>query len=418
MLEHRWRNVAFSAIAGFVVLSSSGAIASEKVLYSFRGGSDGANPYAGLIADSAGNLYGTTGGGGSGTDCRGGSSGCGTVFKLAPDGTETVLYSFLGGNDGANPSSSLITDRAGNLYGTTVEGGGANNYGTVFKLAADGAETVLYAFKGGSDGISPAGNLVADRSGNLYGATAAGGSYTGSACTDRGCGTVFEIGPNGTETILYTFQGGSDGGVPYAGLTRDKSGNLYGTTNLGGTNIPNNCGGGDLGCGTIFKVTQSGTESVVYDFQGGSDGWAPEAGLTMDSAGNLYGTTAGGGGAAYCEFGCGTIFKAAPDGTETVLYAFQGGSDGLVPQAGVIMDKAGNLYGTTFAGGGTHCKRAGCGTVFKLAPDGTETVLSELYGKHGVQPAAGLFMGKDGLLYGTATIGGADNDGVVFSVKR
>jgi uncharacterized repeat protein (TIGR03803 family) len=411
-----------SCVSGVCTPTATNAMSAEKVLYSFRGGSDGANPYAGLIADSAGNLYGTTGGGGSGTDCRGGSSGCGTVFKLAPDGTETVLYSFLGGNDGANPSSSLITDRAGNLYGTTVEGGGANNYGTVFKLAADGAETVLYAFKGGSDGISPAGNLVADRSGNLYGATAAGGSYTGSACTDRGCGTVFEIAPNGTETILYTFQGGSDGGGPDAGLTRDKSGNLYGTTALGGTNNPNNCS--DLGCGTVFEVTQSGAESVIYDFQGGSDGSAPEAGLTIDNAGNLYGTTAfGGTGGAQCvegQDGCGTIFRLAPDGTESVLYSFQGGTDGWSPVAGVVRDKTGNLYGTTFAGGGAHCAHVadGCGTVFKLAPDGTETVLFAFFGKHGVQPEASLLMGKDGLLYGTASAGGKYNDGVVFSVKK
>jgi uncharacterized repeat protein (TIGR03803 family) len=396
---------------------ATNAMGAEKVLYSFQGGSDGANPYAGLIADSAGNLYGTTSAGGPGT-CEFG--GCGTVFKVAPDGTETVLYSFLGGNDGAMPDGGLVADRAGNLYGTTGGGGGTNNYGTVFKLAADGTETVLYAFKGGSDGITPAGNLVADKSGNLYGDTVAGGSCTGSACADRGCGTVFEIAPNGMETILYTFQGGGDGGVPYAGLIRDNSGNLYGTTNLGGINNPSNCGGGDLGCGTVFKVTQSGTESVVYDFQGGSGGWAPEAGLTMDSAGNLYGTTAGGGGAAYCEFGCGTVFEVAADGTETVLYSFQGGNDAWDPVAGVVRDKTGNLYGTTFAGGGAHCAHVadGCGTVFKLTPGGTETVLFAFYKSTGRQPAAGLLMGKNGFLYGTTTTGGKHNDGVVFSVHK
>jgi uncharacterized repeat protein (TIGR03803 family) len=315
----------------------------------------------------------------------------------------------------------LIIDRAGNLYGTTVEGGGANNDGTVFKLAADGTETVLYAFKGGSDGVAPVGSLVADRSGNLYGDTASGGSYMGSACADRGCGTVFEIASNGTETILYAFQGESDGGVPYAGLTRNKSGNLYGTTSEGGIN----CNGvTTFGCGVVFQVTPSGVESVLYTFQGGNDGYLPEAGLTMDTDGNLYGTTAvGGTGGAQCveaQDGCGTVFKLAPDGTETVLYSFQGGTDGWDPLAGVVRDKTGNLYGTTFAGGGAHCAhtRPGCGTVFKLAPDGTETVLFAFYNSHGRQPAAGLLMGKNGLLYGTTPTGGKNNDGVVFSVNK
>jgi uncharacterized repeat protein (TIGR03803 family) len=405
VLPNICRNAAFSglAIAGFVVLSTSGAIASEKVLHSFQGGGDGAYPNAGLIADSAGIFYGTTFRGGSGTDCQTGSAGCGTVFKLAPDGTETVLYSFLGGSDGADPSASLITDGAGNLYGTTELGGGAN-YGTVFKLAADGTETVLYAFKGGSDGEYPPGGLVADKKGNFYGTTAAGGSAN---CPNGGCGTVFEIMPDGTEIVLYTFLGGGDGEAPDAGLIMDKSGNLYGTTVEGGID----CDGAS--CGVIFKVTPGGVEDVLYSFQGGTDGYAPEAGLTMDAAGNLYDTTAAGGTA-----GNGTVFKLAPDGTETVLYSFRGGNDGWDPVAGVVMDKTGNLYGTTFSGGGKHCKRVGCGTIFKLAPDGTETVLSTLFGKHGVHPTASLLLGKHGLLYGTANAGGTDNDGVVFSVKE
>jgi uncharacterized repeat protein (TIGR03803 family) len=367
-----------------------------------------------LIADSAGNLYGTTSGGGQGT-CEFG--GCGTVFKVSPDGTESVLYSFLGGNDGAMPDGGLVADRAGNLYGTTLEGGGANNDGTIFKLAADGTETVLYAFQGGSDGAFPRGGLIADKKGNFYGTTAAGGSTN---CSDGGCGTVYELKSNGQETVLHAFQGGSDGWSPEGNMIVGTAGNLYGTTALGGTNNPNNCGGGDLGCGTVFKVTQSGTESIIYDFQGGSDGWTPEAGLTKDDTGNLYGTTAGGGGAAFCEFGCGTIFKVAADGTETVLYSFQGGTDGWDPVAGVVREKTGDLYGTTIAGGGAHCSHVadGCGTVFKLAPDGTETVLFAFYNSHGRQPAAGLLMGKNGLLYGTTTSGGKHNDGVVFSVKK
>jgi len=154
---------------------------------------------------------------------------------------------------------------------------------------------------------------------------------------------------------------------------------------------------------------------VLYSFQGSSDGWEPLGGLLKDKVGNLYGTTGGGGNGDQ-----GTVFKLAPDGTESVLYAFKGGSDGDNPETGVIMDKAGNLYGTTFAGGGMHCSHtsAGCGTVFKLAPDGTETVLFAFYAKRGVQPAAALLMGKHGLLYGTATAGGKHSDGVVFSVKH
>jgi len=399
-----------------MALVATNAMSAEKVLYSFQGGSDGASPFAGLIADSAGNLYGTTSAGGPGT-CEFG--GCGTVFKVAPDGTETVLYSFLGGNDGAMPDGGLVADRAGNLYGTTLEGGGANNDGTVFKIAADGAETVLYAFQGGSDGAFPRGGLIADRKGNFYGTTAAGGSAN---CPDGGCGTVYKVKSNGQETVLHAFQGGSDGWSPEGNVFMDTAGNLYGTTVSGGTGNPNNCG--DFSCGTIFKVTQSGTESVVYDFQGGSGGYAPEAGLTIDNAGNLYGTTAyGGTGGAQCvegQDGCGTVFRLAPDGTESVLYSFHGGADGWDPVARVIMDKAGNLYGTTFAGGGTHCTQmtAGCGMVFKLASDATETVLYAFYGKHGVQPAAGLLMGKDGLLYGTASAGGKHNNGVVFSVHK
>jgi uncharacterized repeat protein (TIGR03803 family) len=223
-------------------------------------------------------------------------------------------------------------------------------------------------------------------------------------CGDDGCGTVFEVKPNGTETVLYAFQGGSDGGEPLASVIRDGQGNLYGTTARGGNMT--DCGGN--GCGVVFKLTPSGTESVVYAFQGGDDGVFPAGDLMMDKSGNLYGTTLEGG-----EGNIGTVFKIAPGGAETVLYAFHGAGDGAYPKAGLIEDKAGNLYGTTTAGG-----TGDFGTVFKLAPDGTETVLNSFGGTSGSDPNGNLLAGNNGNLYGTAEQGGNDNVGVVFAVKR
>jgi uncharacterized repeat protein (TIGR03803 family) len=413
VLAHICRNAAFSglAIAGFVVLSSSGAIASEKVLHSFEGGNDGSVPQAGVVADDFGNLYGTTAVGGGGADCDNGGFGCGAVFEIAAGGGETVLHAFAGGCDGALPFGGLVRDRKGNFYGTTGAGGACNSdigNGTVFKLSPDGTETVLYAFLGASDGSSPSGNLARDKKGNLFGATEAGGDMAG--CGGAGCGVVFEVTPEGRESVLYAFQGGSDGAFPEGGVIADDAGNLYGTTRQGGIFA---CINGSSGCGVVFKVTPDGTETVLYAFQNGVDGNVPAPGLIADGSGNFYGATSGGG-----TGNQGTVFQVSSGGTETVLHSFQGGSDGGDPEAGVILDKSGNLYGTTYYGGSAHCHREGCGTVFKLAPDGTETVLYALYGKHGVQPTASLLLGKHGLLYGTASAGGTDNNGVVFSVKE
>jgi len=396
------------ALSSSAFTSTVAASASEKVLYSFKGGGDGANPSGALISDVSGNLIGTTTEGGTGTDCAF-NNGCGTVFELAPDGAVTVLYSFAGGSDGSFPSGSLIADSAGNFYGTTPEGGSANE-GTIFKLASNGTENVFYTFMGGSGGGVPDDNLTKDGSGNLYGATAFGGNM--ADCGGGGCGTVFKIDSSGHESVLYAFTGGSDGSEPSGGVIGDGKGNLYGETIVGGIN----CGDAPSGCGVVFKLAPDGTETVLYTFQGGRDGAIPDGSLLMDIAGNLYGTTTAGGGAP-CN--CGTVFRLAPDGTETVLHAFQDGSDGGAPFAGVIADKAGNLYGTTYAGGNTRCHGAGCGTVFKLTPDGTETVLYAFEKlRYGQEPNASLLAGKDGLLYGTATAGGGKNDGVVFSVKR
>ncbi len=384
------------ALGMLVPLNSAHA---EKVLYVFRHALDGHQPMSGLITDSAGNLYGTT---------QLGGKNYGTVFRLAPDGSETVLYSFAGGSDGAGPLAGLIADSAGNLYGTTAKGGGAgcggHGCGTVFKLTPDGTETVLYSFAGGNDGISPVAGLITDSAGNLYGTTQLGGK--------NHFGTVFKLAPDGTETVLYRFcfQGDpcTDGGSPYAGLIKDKAGNLYGTTAEGGT----------YSGGTVFRLAPDGSETVLYSFARGSDGAYPKAGLIADSAGNLYGTTASGGGTGCGGYGCGTVFKLAPEGTETVLYAFTG-NDGAYPEAGVITDSAGNFYGTTQQGGTNDN-----GTVFKLAPDGTETVLySFAGGSDGSLPFAGLIADKKGHLYGTTSEGGSTRCygfgcGTVFKLNK
>ncbi|MGD0193043.1 MAG: choice-of-anchor tandem repeat GloVer-containing protein [Rhizomicrobium sp.] len=389
-----------------VLICTGSAQAAEKTLYSFQGGSDGIDPWGSLVADASDNLYGTTisGGTGDGSDCES-NAGCGTVFELAPDGSETILHDFAGGCDGAAPAAGLVADKSGAFYGTTSIGGSCNDegFGTVFKLLSDGTESVVYAFKGGNDGQDPEGNLIEDKQGNLYGTTTIGGG-------GNGYGTVFEIKSNGKEVILHAFTGPPDGIGPDGGVIRDKAGNLYGTTALGGNGTA--CDSGGLGCGTVFKLAPDGTETLLYNFQGGSDGADPLCNLVMDKSGNLYGTVRELAGAY------GGVFKLAPDGTETILHAFQGGADGNDPQAGLVMDKSGNLYGTTYDGGGDAChNQSGCGTVFKIAADGTESVLYMFTPSHGGFPTASLLLGKKDMLYGTTTIGGADNDGVVFSVK-
>lgn len=361
----------------------------EQVLYAFQGGNDGGTPGGGLIFDSAGNLYGTTVQGGGSAACdQIPNTGCGTVFELSPNGsggwTETILYSFQGGSDGEFPSSGLIFDHSGNLYGTTGAGG-ADNTGTVFELSPNShggwTETVLYAFGDSPDGADPQG-LIFDGSGNLYGATAFGGQPECGPDGDDTCGTVFELSPNGSggwkETIIYSFpSGNSDGAFPNGGLIFDQTGNLYGTSQGGGLGTCTS----RLGCGTAFELSPSGsgvwTETVLHSFgTGNSDGWGPEAGLIFDQSGNLYGTTEVGG-SENCNYaGCGTVFELSPNGsggwTDTTLYSFKGASDGSLPTTGLIFDKTGNLYGTTPDGGDTACNSGlGCGTAFELSPNGS-----------------------------------------------
>jgi len=365
----------------------------ESVLYSFTGSPDGAYPGGGsLVRDAQGNLYGTTEGGGP--------DGLGTVFKVDTSGKETVLYSFTGtGGDGAGPYAGLVLDTQDNLYGTT-QYGGANAWGTVFKVDTTGKETVLYSFTGtGGDGAGPTAGLVRDAQGNLYGTTGGGGA--------NGWGTVFKVDTTGKETVLYSFTGtGGDGAYPYAGLVRDAQGNLYGTTP----------GGGAYEYGTVFKVDTTGTETVLYSFTGtGGDGTRPYAGLVRDAQGNLYGTTAHSGNSNYY----GTVFEVDTTGNETVLYSFTGtGGDGAYPVAGLVMDAQGNLYGTTQFGGDLACGApAGCGTAFKLDTSGKETVLHTFTGTpDGNNPVAGLVLDAQGNLYGTTEGGGADGLGTVFEL--
>jgi uncharacterized repeat protein (TIGR03803 family) len=370
----------------------------DMLLHSFGSGNDGQNPTAGLIADSAGNLYGTTSGGGTNHK--------GTVFALSPNGTETILHNFGSGNDGQTPLGSLIFDSFGNLYGTTSAGGTYGN-GMVFELSPNGTETVLYSFGNTPDGLNPEAGLVFDGSGNLYGTTVNGGTFGG--------GTVFELSPNGaggwTETGSYSFGGTpSDGLNPYSGLVFDSSSNLYGTT----------ANGGLYGGGTAFEIIHNSPgigccrENPVYSFGNGNDGKNPFSGLIFDASGNLYGTTANGGTNAK-----GTAFELSPSGTESVIYNFgSSGTDGQNPYSGLIFDPFGNLYGTTQNGG-----LYSGGTVFKLTSNAAGIgccreilVYSFGNGNDGKNPYAGLLLSASGTLYGTTFNGGAYGGGTSFAI--
>jgi uncharacterized repeat protein (TIGR03803 family) len=387
---HR-RAVIGALAAGTVLLSVAMAARAQQgpsysVLYTFTGGTDGANPYrqGHPLLDKEGNLYGTTSAGGDLSACFG--SGCGVVFKVDPAGNETVLYTFTGGADGGQSFAGLIRDEEGNLYGTTVGGGAA---GVVFRLDPTGKETVLWGFSGGADGNTPYAGVVRDKEGNLYGTTIGGGA--------SGAGVVFTLDPTDKETVLHSFTGGADGSAPTAGLVRDKEGNLYGTASAGG-DLSCSSGFGS-GCGVVFKLDPAGKETVLYTFTAGPDGESPSADLVRDKEGNLYGTAAVGGN---CFF-CGTVFKLDPTGKFTLLHSFTGGADGLSPVAPLIRDKKGNLYGTTFFGGDLSC---GCGVVFKLDPTGNETVLYTFTGAADGGNPWGLAQDKEGNLYGTTYIGG------------
>lgn len=395
-----------------LLTSTHAAAQKEKVLFSFQG-----KKFSGpgsLIFDAAGNLYGTT--------SQGGAYGDGSVFELSPiaegKSKEKVLHSF-NGTDGETPLGTLVFDAVGNLYGTTLNGGAHAN-GTVFELSpkvgGGWTEKVLHSFSAaGTEGTTPRSNLIFDASGNLYG-TAYGGGDLGCVTQNGGaCGTVFELSPTGTGGwILKTLHrfNGIEGAYPAAGLTFDAAGSLYGTTSGGGPDVLNQLG-------TVFELspTASGTwtEKVLHSFTA-DDGNQPSAGLIFDAAGNLYGTTPFGGDVAGS---IGTVFELSPsasgDWTENVLYSFNIATGGAMPYAGLIFDAAGNLYGAT-AGGGANNN----GTVFELSPTGighwTEQVLFGFDVTDGENPQANVVMDAVGNLYGTTIQGGAYGDGTVFEV--
>jgi len=346
----------------------------QTVLHNFTGGADGANPYAGVVDDSAGNLYGTT--------SNGGAAKAGVVYKLDTAGHETVLYTFTGGADGGWPYAGMIRDPAGNFYGAG-SGGGTAGWGVLFKLDATGQETVLYNFTGGADGAVPYGTPTRDPAGNLYGTTTGGGTAE--------AGVVYKLDTAGNYTVLYTFTGGADGGLPYPGVMRDSAGNLYGTTSRGGS----------FSAGVVYELNTGGQETVLYNFAGGN-GMAP-SGVIRDPAGNLYGTG---------PANAGVVYKLDTAGNYTAMYSFMGKADGGRPYGGVIFDSAGNLYGTTF-GGGT----GGVGVVYKLDAAGQETVLFGFPGATGGScPHAGVIRDPEGNLYGTTERGGAGDGGVVYKL--
>ena len=358
-----------SLVAGLMLGAASMAAGHT---FQSNGKKDGAGPSTGLVADSKGSLYGATGGGGQ--------YGQGTVYKLTADGDawkETILYSFAGGSEGSPSGSLLLDNRSHKIYGTTSFGG-ANGYGSVYELTPGNPWTlsVLYSFRGNPDGIYPVGGVIADESGALYGVDSGGGRKTDYGAIFR-LAPPTEAGGAWTEKIIYIFTGGTDGAFPNGGLIFDSDHSLYGTTINGTQQAPSS--------GSAFKLSPpsgpgSWTLTTLYTFTGGTDGGAPSAGLIFDSSGALYGTTSFGGDPA-CAQGesCGTVFKLTlPAGgsgawKESVLYAFTGGSDGAAPEASLILDSTGALYSTTIGGGefSSTCglgAGAGCGTVFKVTP--------------------------------------------------
>jgi hypothetical protein len=409
---NRWSRSAIRVI-WFAIILATASIASaswkEKVLYSFQGLPDGSLPVGAVVFDKAGNLYGATTEGGS-SSCISVAQ-CGTVYQIAPPAkqgdpwTETVLHIFKGNasKDGASPAGGLVMDDAGNLYGTTAYGGTGNcvllgtlmGCGAVFELSppkqkgGKWTETVIYSSPTAKQGYLPQGDLVFDAAGNLYGATEFGGGH-GTTCNGfyQYCGAVFELSPpktkggKWTEKVLHGFSSGMDGAAPNGGLVLDSKGNVYGTT-FGGGDENGPCG--KVGCGTAFALTPptmkggAWTEKVLYRFNV-QDGAAPAAGVVFGGNGELYGTAFAGGNNGY-----GAVFHLTPPKggrglwRETVLHRFSDGSDGASPMGALNFDASGNLYGTTYTGSGESLR----GTVFRLKPPrkkGGAWIIGNLHG--------------------------------------
>jgi uncharacterized repeat protein (TIGR03803 family) len=380
------RLIAVSAALSFAIFLALTPLAHAqnniKILHTFTGyPNDGTQPL-GTLTRGGGYLYGTT--------PLGGANSSGTVFKVNGSGKESVLYNFAIGSGGNTPMAGVIRDPQGNLYGTTAWGGAYGfSFGTVFEIEATGSETTLHSFGNGSDGWRSNAALIRDTAGNLYGTTAYGGA--------NGQGSVFEITAAGQESVLYSFAGGSDGAGPNAALARDSAGNLYGTTLVGGNEVA--CSDG---CGTVFKVTPGGEETVLYRFAGGTDGSILYSGVLF-VGGKLYGTVGTGG-----AFNAGKVYELNSKGEETVLYSFGGvPGDGSYPDAVLFRDSLGDFYGTAQYGG-TY----GFGAVFKLSATGQESVLySFTGGTDGAYPVGGVIRDSKGNLYGVTQEGGTGNNG-------
>jgi uncharacterized repeat protein (TIGR03803 family) len=419
------------------------ASASYSVLYSFDNAGNGGQPnqlnarQTDPTNPASWTIYGTTQYGGAG-NCDGGS-GCGTIFQLSTPTPGAAwqlatLYSFQGGQDGANPVAGVVFDSAGTLYGTTNFGAVRRNfsqYGTVFSLAPSSGggwtEAVLHAFRSNPDGANPAAGLIVGANGTVYGTTYQGGK--------TGEGSVFAITPSTgsgvwQEKIIHKFNGNTTGGQPSAPLTADSGGALYGTASSGGKHFQ----------GAVYRLTPLAAggwhAALLHSFAGNSgsglaDGSSPVAGVTLDTNGAVYGTTSGGGAGFY-----GAVYKLTPPApgksvwSETILYSFTGATDGGGPAGPLIADTSGALYGMTSMGGDPSCGFGeGCGVVFKLTPPPSghgpwsETVLHSFAGgtdgnQQGGGNGVGLIMAPSGALFGATTYGGASNAGTVFMITQ
>jgi uncharacterized repeat protein (TIGR03803 family) len=398
----------------FAAVSNCGAIAAPvNVVYAFNDMSDGVRPAAQFF-DSQGNLYGFTFFGGDSSVCP---NGCGTVFKIAADGTKTVLHTFTAEPDGAEPVG-IVMDAKGDIFGATASGG-SFGFGAVFELLPNGQEKILHSFKAENfgknapHGIWPQAAPIIGKDGDLYGTTWHGGTRA-AGCGEGGCGTVYKLTPRGKLTTLYKFKGPGDGCQAYSGVTMDRSGNLYGTTE--------GCGGGNSG--TVYKIDPAGNETILHTFTEGADGNGPMVPPTIDKDGNLYGDTPFGG-AAGCngDAGCGTIYKIAADGTYSIFYTFPNVVDGFSPMGALYIDKTGEIYGTTYEGGAfSACNNPyGCGTVFKLSPDATLTTLHEFIGPgrdDGEFVPLGIIPGPSSKQFYGSTMAGPGCCGMVFSIDK
>lgn len=398
--------LAISAVLA-VLASAAVAAGTPQIIYSLAGENDGEYTDTDLVVDSAGNLYGTS--------VQGGASGGGTVFQLSPSGTgwtHSVLYSFTGGTDGGEPYKGVTLDSDGNLYGTAVTGGGGfceGGCGVAYKLTHVGAtwtQTVIHTFTGGNDGSGPGSGLTLDKYGNVYGMTPTGGAY--------GLGVIFRLRqqPGGVWKlkVLHTFTGGDDGATGSAGRLLLRAGTFYGAATVGGAN----------GQGTVFSLKHIPGEwqfKTLYSFKGQPDAGFPYGGLTLDQSGNLYGTTYYDGANDF-----GSVYQLAPqpDGvwSERVLYSFKGGKDGLGSISNLVLARNGALYGTT-SEGGSGCS---CGTIFRLTSDGQgiwkETVVYRFQGSPDAAFAYnGMVSDSAGNLYGATVHGGTENDGAIYKFK-